>query len=148
MRSLRGALAHAPFVVDVNSVAPATKQAAARLIKQAKGEVGLDQYEVRSWVGWHRHVTFSMFALAYLAVVRHHAEQGAGQGAAGGCGPGTPPLGLAAAHRARKQAAHRSPRAPSATQARCRHAMVKLATTTPATRQARPLAHANTETLR
>ena len=51
MRSLRGALAHAPFVMDVNSVAPATKQAAARLIEQAKGEVGLDQYEVRPWVG-------------------------------------------------------------------------------------------------
>ena len=94
MRSLRGALAHAPFVVDVNSVAPATKQAAARLIVQARGEVGLDQYEVRSWVGWHRHVTFSMFALAYLAMVRHHAEQGAGQGAAGGADPARLRLGL------------------------------------------------------
>jgi SRSO17 transposase len=38
--------------------------------EQAKGEVGLDQYEVRSWQGWHRHVTLAMAALAYLAVVR------------------------------------------------------------------------------
>ena len=44
--------------------------------EQAKGEVGLDQYEVRSWVGWHRHVTLSMLALAYLAAVRKAAIGG------------------------------------------------------------------------
>ncbi len=37
MRSLRGGLAHAPFVVDVNSVAPATKQEAARIVQAAGG---------------------------------------------------------------------------------------------------------------
>ena len=37
MRSLCGALAHAPFVVDVNSVAPATKQKAARIVEAAGG---------------------------------------------------------------------------------------------------------------
>jgi SRSO17 transposase len=37
---------------------------------QAKGEVGLDQYEVRSWVGWHRHMTLAMVALALLALTR------------------------------------------------------------------------------
>jgi SRSO17 transposase len=36
----------------------------------AKGEVGLDQYEVRSWTGWHRHVTLALLAHAYLTVVR------------------------------------------------------------------------------
>ena len=36
----------------------------------AKGEVGLDEYEVRSWTGWYRHVTLSMWALALLSVVR------------------------------------------------------------------------------
>ena len=30
----------------------------------AKGEVGLDEYEVRSWTGWHRHVTLAMLAHA------------------------------------------------------------------------------------
>ncbi len=39
----------------------------------AKGECGLDEYEVRSWVGWHRHVTLSMFALAVLTVIRARA---------------------------------------------------------------------------
>lgn len=36
----------------------------------AKGDCGLDEYEVRSWTGWHRHVTLSLFALAVLAVIR------------------------------------------------------------------------------
>jgi SRSO17 transposase len=35
----------------------------------AKGEVGLDHYEVRSWQGWYRHMTLAMAALAYLAVL-------------------------------------------------------------------------------
>ena len=37
---------------------------------QSKGEVGLDQYEVRSWVGWHRHMTLAMIAQALLAITR------------------------------------------------------------------------------
>jgi hypothetical protein len=39
----------------------------------AKGEVGLDQYEVRSWTGWHRHITLAMLAHAYLTVLRKTA---------------------------------------------------------------------------
>lgn len=35
-----------------------------------QGECGLDEYEVRSWVGWHRHVTLSLLALAVVAVIR------------------------------------------------------------------------------
>lgn len=40
----------------------------------AKNEVGLDQYEVRRWDGWYRHITLAMFSLAYLAVVRQAAN--------------------------------------------------------------------------
>jgi SRSO17 transposase len=36
----------------------------------AKGEVGFDHYEVRSWIGWHHHITLSMLALWFLAVER------------------------------------------------------------------------------
>jgi FOG: Transposase len=36
----------------------------------AKQETGLNEYEVRSWHGWYRHITLSMLALAFLAVVR------------------------------------------------------------------------------
>ncbi len=42
--------------------------------EQAKGEVGLDEYEVRKWDGWHRHVTLCMLAHAYLAVLRSVAQ--------------------------------------------------------------------------
>jgi SRSO17 transposase len=31
-------------------------------IERGKGECGLDQYEVRSWTGWYRHVTLSLLA--------------------------------------------------------------------------------------
>lgn len=43
-------------------------------LQTAKGEVGLDHYEVRSWTGWYRHITLAMWAAAFLAVVR--AETG------------------------------------------------------------------------
>jgi len=43
--------------------------------QQAKGEAGLDEYEVRSWVGWHRHITLSMLAHAALVVMRNRANQ-------------------------------------------------------------------------
>ncbi len=43
--------------------------------EQAKGEVGLDEYEVRKWDGWQRHVTLSLLAHAYLAVLRSAAER-------------------------------------------------------------------------
>ena len=36
----------------------------------AKGEVGLDHYEVRSWTAWYRHITLAMWALALLTVMR------------------------------------------------------------------------------
>src|SRR5258707_13416320 len=38
--------------------------------EQAKGEIGLDHYEVRSWTGWYRHMTLALFAQALLTVVR------------------------------------------------------------------------------
>ncbi len=41
--------------------------------EQAKQETGLDEYEVRSWIGWHRHITLSMLAHATLAVIRSRA---------------------------------------------------------------------------
>jgi SRSO17 transposase len=36
----------------------------------AKGEVGLDDYEVRSWTGWYRHITLAMWAYALLVILR------------------------------------------------------------------------------
>jgi SRSO17 transposase len=39
-------------------------------IELAKQQVGLDEYEVRHWRGWYRHITLAMFALAFLTVVK------------------------------------------------------------------------------
>jgi hypothetical protein len=33
-----------------------------------KGQVGLDQYQVRTWTAWHRFITLAMLALAFLMV--------------------------------------------------------------------------------
>lgn len=37
--------------------------------QSAKNECGLDQYEVRRYVGWYRHITLAMLAHAFLAVM-------------------------------------------------------------------------------
>jgi SRSO17 transposase len=36
------------------------------LLQQGKQEVGLSHYEVRSWTGWHHHMTLSLLALWFL----------------------------------------------------------------------------------
>ena len=42
----------------------------------AKGEAGLDQYQVRLYRAWYRHITLAMLALTFLAVVRKTAKKG------------------------------------------------------------------------
>jgi SRSO17 transposase len=42
---------------------------------EAKGEVGLDHYEVRRWEAWHRHVTLCLLAHAFLVVLRSAARE-------------------------------------------------------------------------
>src|SRR5712692_4147037 len=42
--------------------------------EQAKGEVGLDQYEVRSWTAWYRFITLALLAHAFLVVMRLQAQ--------------------------------------------------------------------------
>jgi SRSO17 transposase len=43
-------------------------------LEEGKGEVGLDEYEVRSWQGWHRHITLAMLAHAFLTVLRTQSQ--------------------------------------------------------------------------
>ena len=40
------------------------------IFETAKGELGLDHYQVRLWTSWYRHITLVMFAHAYLTVMR------------------------------------------------------------------------------
>ncbi len=44
---------------------------------QRAKEVGLDQYEVRRWEGWYRHITLCLLAHAFLEVTRAAAQSGA-----------------------------------------------------------------------
>ena len=39
-------------------------------LEEAKGEAGLDQYEVRSWTAWYRHITLARLSHAVLVVMR------------------------------------------------------------------------------
>jgi SRSO17 transposase len=55
-----------------------TRWAIEACLEEAKGEVGLDEYEVRRWDGWHRHVTLSLLAHAVLAVTRAATAQKGG----------------------------------------------------------------------
>ena len=59
-----------------------TRWAIEECFEEAKGEVGLDQYEVRRWDGWYRHITLAMLAQAYLAVIRNQAMEQGEKGAA------------------------------------------------------------------
>lgn len=60
---------HATPLKEVVRVA-GTRWTIEQLFEAAKGEVGLDHYEVRSWTGWYRHITLAMWALALLTVLR------------------------------------------------------------------------------
>jgi SRSO17 transposase len=44
-------------------------------IEEAKGEVGLDQYEVRTYRAWYRFMTLALFAHAVLSVVRYRVRE-------------------------------------------------------------------------
>ena len=45
------------------------------LLQAGKGEVGLGQYEVRSWVGWHHHMTLALLALWFLILEKGRLEK-------------------------------------------------------------------------
>src|SRR5262245_20477333 len=67
--------AYVVFAPHESSLETAVRVAGSRwtvesCFEAAKGEVGLDQYEVRSWTGWYRHITLAMWAYALLTVLR------------------------------------------------------------------------------
>lgn len=64
----RYALSNAPAEVDLRSLAQVqtTRWKIETEFETLKGEVGLDEYEVRGWRGWHHHVTLALLAGAFL----------------------------------------------------------------------------------
>jgi SRSO17 transposase len=66
--ALTGVLAE---LVRVKGQRPRVEQA----LQEGKGEVGLSHYEVRSWVGWHHHMTLSLLALWFLCLEKTVVEK-------------------------------------------------------------------------
>lgn len=75
-------LSNAPTTVTLPTLArvASTRFAVEQCFKETKGQTGLDQYEVRRWHSWHRHITLAMLAHAWLTVTR--AEEAAREAAA------------------------------------------------------------------
>ena len=61
-RSLKDPEQHAYYVVFAG-----LRWTIEECFERAKGDLGLDHCEARSWHGWHRHMTLVMAALAFLA---------------------------------------------------------------------------------
>jgi SRSO17 transposase len=112
-----------------------TRWAVEACFEAAKGEVGLDQCEVRSWTGWHRHVTLAMLAHVYLTVVR--------QAAIGGRDRRRPRRRAGAAHRARGAPPAVAAGLGAAARSGAGDRLVALAPSPPATRPPLPLATTN-----
>jgi SRSO17 transposase len=69
-------LAHAPTETPLLTLAQvaSTRYTVEQCLEEAKGETGLDEYEVRYWHSWYRHITLSMMAHAWLAFVRAKSQ--------------------------------------------------------------------------
>ena len=65
-------LCHAPARTSLAELArvAGTRWAIEETFQTAKGQTGLDHYQVRQYTGWYRHITLSMLAHAFLTVTR------------------------------------------------------------------------------
>jgi SRSO17 transposase len=65
-------LSNAPVEVPLAEVvyAHGERHKVEEVFQQGNGEVGLDHYEVRSWEGWHHHMTLALLALWFLVLER------------------------------------------------------------------------------
>jgi SRSO17 transposase len=59
-------------------------------LEEAKGETGLDQYQVRGWRSWHRHITLVLLAHACLAWLRRTSHERGEKGRPGAGAPLSP----------------------------------------------------------
>lgn len=65
-------LAFAPVTCSLAELALAAgaRWAIERCFQETQSQLGLDQYEVRTWHGWYRHITLVMAAYAFLVGCR------------------------------------------------------------------------------
>ena len=101
-------LSNAPTKVSLPTQArvASTRFAVEQCFKESKGQTGLDQYEVRRWHSWHRHITLAMMAHAWLTVARaeeteRETVRAEADGPKGGTGSDCPPHGPRSAPRVR-----------------------------------------------
>ncbi|WP_456030376.1 IS701 family transposase [Streptomyces werraensis] len=75
-------LAYAPVGVEITELAGAagSRWAIEECVQAAKNECGLDQYEVRRYPGWYRHITLAMLAHAVLTALAAQAGEAANGG--------------------------------------------------------------------
>lgn len=59
-----------------------------QMLEEGKGDAGLDHYEVRSWVGWHHHITLSLLAVWFLLTERGRVGEKNVPGSHGATDPG------------------------------------------------------------
>jgi SRSO17 transposase len=59
--------------------------------EEGKGELGMDQYELRFWAGWHHHMTLVILAHHFLVRLQRRLSQREGGAKAGGQAPGSAP---------------------------------------------------------
>lgn len=78
------ALSNARSAVPLAPVVQAhgSRHGVEELFEEGNQEVGLSHYEVRSWTGWHHHMTLTLLALWFLQLERLRS---------GGKNPGSPP---------------------------------------------------------
>jgi SRSO17 transposase len=65
-------LSNAPDATPVQTMASvgSARYTVEQCIEEGKGDAGLDAYQIRHWPSWHRHITLSMMAHAWLASIR------------------------------------------------------------------------------
>ena len=108
-------LSNAPAEVAVSQVAlaHARRHGAEELYAAGKGEIGLGHYEVRSWVGWHHHMTLSLLALWFVQLHQQRlGKKNPGLERAAGAGD-LQPVAATAAARCRPDRHRSQPRAPA-----------------------------------
>ena len=70
-------LAYAPSRTSLETLVrvASSRYTVEQCIEEAKGETGLDEYEVRFWHSWYRHITLSMMAHAWLARIQRLEQE-------------------------------------------------------------------------
>jgi SRSO17 transposase len=96
--------------------------------EEAKGEVGMDHYEVRTWRGWHHHMTQTFLAYYFLVRMRLRGEKSGADPSAGE----TPAVSSTAGKEPHGRTRHRNHHLPPGTE------LLSLSLTSPSNRRPSP----------